>query len=83
MRVLHMVPDIGVANGVVSVILNYFSAMPYDIKFDVVYFAEKSETRQKDIEEMGGRVFKIGAPSLKGLLKGNMKSFFNSHKGEW
>ena len=35
MRVLHMIPDIGVANGIMSVILNYFGAMPQDIKFDV------------------------------------------------
>ena len=50
MRVLHMIPDIGIANGVMSVVLNYFNAMPEDIKFDVCYFAEKPQTRQADIE---------------------------------
>ena len=40
MRILHFVPDIGVANGVMSVVLNYFRAMPEDIKFDVMYFKE-------------------------------------------
>ena len=28
MRVLHVIPDIGVANGVMSVILNYAKACP-------------------------------------------------------
>lgn len=40
MRVLQVIPDIGVANGVMSVILNYAKAMPPDITFDVAYFAE-------------------------------------------
>lgn len=83
MRVLHMIPDIGIANGVMSVILNYFKAMPEDIKFDVCYFAEKEKTRQADIESLGGRVFKIPAPSPKGLLRRDMSTFFAQHKGEW
>lgn len=41
MRILHMIPDIEIANGVMSVVLNYFKMMPPDIKFDVVYFSEK------------------------------------------
>lgn len=83
MRVLHMIPDIGIANGVMSVVLNYFKAMPDDIKFDVCYFAEKEETRQADIEKLGGRVFKIPTPSPKGLLRRDMSTFFEQHKGEW
>ena len=83
MRVLHMIPDIGIANGVMSVVLNYFKAMPDDIKFDVCYFAEKEETRQADIEKLGGRVFKIPTPSPKSLLKRDMSTFFAQHKGEW
>lgn len=78
-----MIPDIGIANGVMSVILNYFKAMPDDIKFDVVYFAESEKTRQADIEALGGRVFKIDPPSPKDLLTGKMNSFFNEHKNEW
>lgn len=83
MRVLHMIPDIGVANGVMSVILNYFKAMPDDIKFDIVYFAEADKTRQADIEALGGRVFKIDSPSPKDLLTGKMNAFFDKHPNEW
>ena len=50
MRVLQVIPDIGVANGVMSVILNYAKAMPPDITFDVAYFAEKPQTRQAEVE---------------------------------
>lgn len=83
MRILHMIPDIGISNGVMSVILNYAKAMPSDIKFDVIYFAEKKETRQADIEALGGRVFKTDMPSPKSLFSGSMKSFFDKHKNEW
>lgn len=83
MRVLHMIPDIGISNGVMSVILNYAKAMPDDIKFDVVYFADKKSTRKADIEALGGRVFKIDSPSPKDLLTGKMNAFFDEHKNEW
>ncbi len=78
-----MIPDIGVSNGVMSVILNYAKAMPDDIKFDVIYFAEKDKTRQADIEALGGRVFKTEKPSLKALVISPFAEFFKKHKGEW
>lgn len=83
MRVLHMIPDIGVSNGVMSVILNYAGAMPKDIVFDVVYFSDKDKTRQSDIEALGGRVYKIDPPSPKDLITGKMNAFFDSYPNEW
>lgn len=83
MRILHMIPDIEVANGVMSVVLNYFKMMPPDIKFDVVYFSEKEKTMKPQIEALGGRVYKINPPSAKGLLKHEMSRFFAQHKNEW
>lgn len=83
MRILHMIPDIGISNGVMSNLLNYFRAMPDDVKFDVLYFSEKEQTRQKDIEALGGRVYKIDPPSPKDLLTKKTDSFFTKHKNEW
>lgn len=78
-----MIPDIEIANGVMSVVLNYFKMMPPDIKFDVVYFSEKEKTVQPQIEALGGRVYKINPPSAKGILKHEMSRFFAAHKNEW
>jgi glycosyltransferase involved in cell wall biosynthesis len=78
-----MVTDIGVSNGIMSVILNYAEAMPENIIFDVVYFAEKEQTRQAEIEALGGRVYKINPPSLKSVFKGEISSLFKEHGGEW
>lgn len=83
MRILHFVPDIGVANGVVSVILNYFKAMPDDIKFDVMYFMDCEKDRHADIEALGGRVFKISPLGIRSLVSDEIDSFFEAHKGEY
>lgn len=83
MRILHMIPDIGISNGVMSVILNYAKAMPVNVIFDVVYFKETEKNRKGDIEALGGHVYKISSPSPKTALKREMDSFFKAHKGEW
>ena len=83
MRILHMIPDIGISNGVMSVILNYAKAMPNDVIFDIIYFANKEKSRKGDIEALGGNVYKVNPPSVKELLSGKMDSFFKAHKGEW
>lgn len=64
-----MIPDIEIANGVMSVVLNYFKMMPPDIKFDVVYFSEKEKTVQPQIEALGGRVYKNKSALGKGDFK--------------
>lgn len=83
MRILHFVPDIGVANGVMSVVLNYFRAMPEDIKFDVMYFKECEKDRRAEIETLGGRVFHINTPGLKSFLHSDLDEFFKAHEGEY
>ncbi len=83
MRVLHMIPDIGIANGIMSAVLNFANAMPDSIIFDVVYFHETEATRKKDIEAFGGKVYKISRPSLSQLKNNELIQFFKQHKGEW
>lgn len=78
-----MIPDIGIANGVMRVILNYATAMPEGVKFDIVYFAEKQPTRQAEIESLGGRVYQVKRPSLSALFSGEMDALFQTHSGEW
>ena len=83
MRILHMIPDIGISNGVMSVILNYAKAMPRGVIFDVVYFSEKEKTKKAEIEALGGKVYKIDSPSPKDLLNRKLDGFFAEHKSEW
>ncbi len=83
MRILHFVPDIGIANGVMSVVLNYFKAMPEDIKFDFMYFKEREQNRRADVEELGGRVFHMNTPGLKSFFSSELDVFFKEHKSEY
>lgn len=79
-----MIPDIGVSNGVMSVILNYAKAMPKDIVFDVLYFQDKNPDKRSEIESLGGRAFKISFPSVKSLLyNSELDKLFCEHQGEW
>lgn len=82
MRILHIIPDIGVSNGIMSVILNYAKVMPRDITFDVVYFLDNPVDRKNDIEKLGGRVYKLG-DSPTDVIKLKFFGFFKNHRGEW
>lgn len=78
-----MVTDIGIANGVMSVVINYFAHMPDNIKFDVAYFKDFPENRKKDIEDLGGRVYKLSRPGAKSFLRCDWDEFFEKHIGEY
>lgn len=82
MRVLHFVPDIGVSNGIISVVLNYAKAMPSDIKFDVVYLMDNPKDRSSEVKALGGNVYKLGDGPID-VLKLKFYGFFKRHKGEW
>lgn len=83
MRILQVVTDIRIANGIMSVVLNYFGQMPENIKFDVVYFKDFPENRKKDIEALGGRVYKLSRPGAKSFLKCDWDDFLQKHRGEY
>ena len=53
MKILHVTAGIGRSNGVMSVILNYARFMPPDIRFDVMYFVETADDREKELEALG------------------------------
>ncbi len=74
-----MIPDIGMANGIMSVILNFARSMPEEIQFDIVYFFDKEPTRRADIEALGGHVYKIDKPPKNDALK----ALLSEHKDEW
>lgn len=83
MRILHVVTDIRTANGIMSVVLNYFKQMPEDIKFDVVYFKDFDNNRKEDIEKLGGNVYKLSKPGAKSFFKCDWDDFFKKHTGEY
>ena len=83
LRILQVVTDIRIANGIMSVVLNYFGQMPENIKFDVVYFKDFPDDRKADIEALGGRVFKLSRPGIKSFFKCDWDEFLKEHEGEY
>lgn len=83
MKVLHFIPDIGVANGVMSVVCNYNKVMPKNVIFDVMYFFEIQENREKEIKSMGGTVYKVCSPGNVLRFRKEIRRFFETHINEY
>lgn len=83
MRILHFISDIGIANGVMSVVYNYFCAMPDDVKFDIMYFHQTEDNREADINALGGKIYKVSSPTNIPKFLNDMDVFFKAHKGEY
>ncbi len=83
-RVLHFVSTPSIGSGVMSVIMNYYRHMDRSrIQFDFLCFIPCEDSYEKEINELGGRVFFVSKPgsSLKSIKE--LQDFFVSHKGEY
>lgn len=83
-RVLHFVSTPSIGSGVMSVIMNYYRHMDRSkIQFDFLCFIPCEDSYEKEINELGGRVFFVSKPgsSVKSLKE--LWGFFKSHKGEY
>lgn len=60
MRVLHIVSNVSVRNGIMSVIMNYYRHIDTNnIEFDFLYFDDREFEYKSEIEKMGGKVYKV------------------------
>lgn len=60
MKVLHIVSNIALRNGVMSVIMNYYRNMNLnDFSFEFLYFDDREITYKEEIEKLGGKIYKI------------------------
>ena len=75
MKVLHIVGDIGISNGVMSVILNYLKNMPESIHFDIAYFVETKRNWEDELLKYNVHSYKIQAPGIKSLIFSSSKLF--------
>lgn len=83
-KVLHFVSTPSIGSGVMSVIMNYYRHMDRSkIQFDFLCFIPCEDSYEKEINELGGRVFFVSKPgsSVKSIKE--LWGFFKSHKGEY
>jgi len=80
MRILHIVSNISVRSGVMSVLMNYYRNM--DIKnfsFDFLYFDDREVTFKEEIEKLGGHVYKIERSNNPFKLLSKIREFVNEN----
>lgn len=85
-KVLHFVSTPAIWSGVMSVIMNYYRHIDRSrVQFDFLCFSRCSseESYEREIEELGGRVFFIGKPSPSVRSIRELQLFFKIHKGEY
>jgi glycosyltransferase involved in cell wall biosynthesis len=67
-RILHVLSSIGKTAGVPNSIMNYYRNMDRNkVQFDFVVFKKGSPSFENEIALLGGRVFYLMQPNLKGL----------------
>ena len=65
-KVLQLLPSINIGCGDFGVIFNYYRSIDKSkIQFDFGYINDVRETEKREIEFLGGKIFKLNVPSLK------------------
>ena len=60
MNILHIVSNISIRSGVMSVIMSYYRNLAgKDITFTFLYFDDSTETYEDEIKKLGGNIYKI------------------------
>ncbi len=74
-RILHVVTNLAIGSGVMSVLMNYYRNINLDkIQFDFLYFIEKDFNYKDEILRLGGKVYFIEKPSMRTYHK--YRNFF-------
>lgn len=83
-RILHMVSTLTKSSGVMGFIMNYYRNTDHDkIQFDFLYFEDRKITYQKEIEEMGGKIYKVGKPKISIKYVNKINNFFNIYGSQY
>lgn len=68
MKVLHVVSNIAVGNGIMTVLMNYYSHIDRNsIQFDFLFFEHREITFEDRIKSLGGKVYKL--PDIRNVIE--------------
>lgn len=85
-KVLHFVSTPAIWSGVMSVIMNYYRHIDRSrVQFDFLCFSRCSseESYEREIEELGGKVYFVHKPGYSVKTWKQIALFFNEHSGEY
>lgn len=84
MKVLHIVSNISVRSGVMSVLMNYYRNINFNnIIFEFLYFDDREVTYRTEIELLGGRVHKIERSNNPIRFANKFRQFLKEHFGQY
>ena len=84
MKVLHIVSNISLRSGVMSIIMNYYRNMNIkDFSFEFLYFDDREITYKEEIEKLGGRVYKFERSKNPLKLFFEINTFIKEHINDY
>lgn len=84
MRVLHIVGNLDINSGVMSMIMSYYRFIKtVNLQFDFLYFYSTANSYEDEIRELGGNCYKLEEPSLRFIhhFRRDIEIFFQEKKG--
>ncbi|WP_338434103.1 glycosyltransferase [Ligilactobacillus saerimneri] len=82
-KVLQVVSDIIPDSGVQKVLMEYFRHFYQEVTYDFIYWGEQDPAMIKEIEELGGNVYKIVSPLKISEFRREWNEFCQNHNGEY
>lgn len=82
-KILQFVSDVIPDSGVQKVLMEYFRHFYQEVTYDFICWGEQDPAMIKEIEELGGSVYKIVSPLKIGEFRRAWSEFCQSHKGEY
>lgn len=84
MKVLHVVSNLSIRSGIMSVLMNYYRNIDTsEIQFGFMYFDERAETFEDEIKELGGKIFKVVRVTKFISFYKDLKEFCKREYGEY
>ena len=83
-RILQFVNTLSRSNGVMSIIMNYYRHLDKSkIQFDFLYYKERDNNFVSEIEELGGKIYKLDFLYNLFEVKKEFENFFEREKGNY
>lgn len=84
MKILHIVSNLSIRNGVMSVLMNYYRNIDKDLfVFEFLYFDEREMTYKDEIKKLGGTFYKIKKSNNPFQFANTFRKFLINHAGEY
>lgn len=84
MKILHIVSNLSIRSGIMSVLMNYYRNMDTKkISFEFLYFDEREITYKEEIKTLGGAFYKIERTFNPIKLRNDIRDFLVKHSNEY